>query len=1138
MPGVFTRLGDFVVRRHKAIIVFWAVALLVAAPLILRVGEITAYEETKLMPSDIESAKASEVVKEEFPTGLANSTVIVVIQATDVTDASARDFVLELGDSVTASPHITYLTGATSVYTVYASMLDAYVANINPLLYAMEAQANATAFTFYGVADYAAQAWLGVNSTAHVIYDLPAMHMQNWAYGTNPGNATWQRDMEAYNLTLASLPGYFAAAGANASTQAMLGGYYSIFYSNWSATSVDPALAANPPARASQAVNGSFPGLLAMVPDPLMQGQLVSTHENLTVANYGSAVQQSGVAYGLIRPMLGAYDIPDEQRPMLYGWLDAFFQAWNATFLDQSLVSSSPSTRAGVTVQNAGPAFIGSLPIGEQNRTVMLQMLASFDMTSWADPPRAHAFAIGFISATPMPELLPAAFLEQTYNLGSAPTAGEVSAFTRSIIENGTLDTYPMSIPIEIASNFVSEDRSTMLVVFEFSKESGFIADNGTKPIVDDIGTLRLLIASIKAEQGSGVATYVSGDAAISADIEGAFSQEYELIVTVVLLFVLTGWFFRSALTPFVSLGTMSMALGISQAAVFLIGYYVVNVHFAALSILMTALLGAGTDYSIFLLARYREERTLGRAREEAVRKSIEWAGESISTSGVAVIVSFAALSIASFDLVKTIGWIVSIGIVIALLMALTFIPSLVMMLGNRVFWPSGKYWRNNKERLERPTYFTRSAHFSIKHAKAIVLAAILISVPATYVYFSADTSFDFIAVMPKSEGKDGMAAMQEGFGAGKIMPTQVVIVLERPARANGQFDYEVLDAVERANAELAAMDGVRSVQGPTRPQGALVDYRGIANLSAQDRAKTEALMLQYVGVGNATVMLQVVFQAEPFSQDALSMIPEMRDDLEGMASADPVLATATVYVGGGSAVMFDIKSTLDADFQIMSLVVLIGIFIVLMVVLGSILIPVRAILTIALSISWTLAVTVVLFDHILGMPVLWLIPIILFVILMGLGMDYDIFLITRIREEVVKGKTDEQAIATSVERTGGIITACGIIMAGAFGSLMLSPMGMLQQMGFALAFAILLDATVVRIYLVPAIMVLAKKWNWWAPGRLQRVRVERPVLPVNPPQEGAQVPQAGKQAPPMSAKEAQTRPSKAGPPKSRDGNG
>ncbi|MCK4366428.1 MAG: MMPL family transporter, partial [Thermoplasmata archaeon] len=171
--------------------------------------------------------------------------------------------------------------------------------------------------------------------------------------------------------------------------------------------------------------------------------------------------------------------------------------------------------------------------------------------------------------------------------------------------------------------------------------------------------------------------------------------------------------------------------------------------------------------------------------------------------------------------------------------------------------------------------------------------------------------------------------------------------------------------------------------------------------------------------------------------------------------------------------------------------VVVIGIFVLLLFVLGSVLLPLRLILTILLSITWTLAVTMVLFQVLIGIPVLWMMPLILFVIAMGLGMDYDIFLTTRIREEVAKGKTDKEAIVEAVDKTGGIITAAGAVMAGAFGSMMLSSMGMLQEFGFALFFVIIIDAMIVRIYLVPAIMVLLEKWNWWAPGRIQRVRRE-----------------------------------------------
>ena len=134
----------------------------------------------------------------------------------------------------------------------------------------------------------------------------------------------------------------------------------------------------------------------------------------------------------------------------------------------------------------------------------------------------------------------------------------------------------------------------------------------------------------------------------------------------------------------------------------------------------------------------------------------------------------------------------------------------------------------------------------------------------------------------------------------------------------------------------------------------------------------------------------------------------------------------------------------------------------------------------------------VLLFQYGLGQDILWIVPMVLLVVCLGLGMDYDILLTTRIREEIAKGKSNDDAIVYSVEKTGGIITACGFIMAAAFGSMMLSSGYLLKEFGFALMFAILLDAMFVRIYLVPAIMSLLGKWNWWAPAPIAKMYKKR----------------------------------------------
>jgi RND superfamily putative drug exporter len=232
-----------------------------------------------------------------------------------------------------------------------------------------------------------------------------------------------------------------------------------------------------------------------------------------------------------------------------------------------------------------------------------------------------------------------------------------------------------------------------------------------------------------------------------------------------------------------------------------------------------------------------------------------------------------------------------------------------------------------------------------------------------------------------------------------------------------------------------------------------------------------------------------VVFAAEPYNKASIASIQDIRNvamDIQG----DPDITK--MFVGGSTASMFDIANMVQSDFGNIEYLVVIGIYVVLLVALGSVISPLKSILTILLSISWTLAVTLILFQVVIGQPVLYMVPMILFVVCLGLGLDYDILLITRIREEVTKGRDNHDSIVHAMEKTGGIITACGIIMAAAFGSMMLSSGFLLKEFGFALMFAILLDATIVRIYLVPAIMCLLGKWNWWAPGPLQRVNDRR----------------------------------------------
>jgi RND superfamily putative drug exporter len=979
---IFEKIANGVVRHHKKILVAWVVILVFTVPAVMKVNDVLVYQESEMVGGDLESLIAQEIIEEQFPVALANSTLMVVIEGPDMYSPEVRDFCLNLDDLATGEDGLLYLDDFSSVYSVYEGVFYATAAELGPVLYSTEGQVNMTAFLLYGA---------------------PSMHVASWVAASDSLNTT-ERDAAAFTATYTALSGILAEADA--------------------------------------------------------------------------ATAQ-----------------------LTYSYYASFAEAWNSTDEDDGLVSD-PEARGMTAVGEVAPGFIESAFAGEE-AAVMYAVLSAFDLSSWSNATLVHGFAMSSVST--FSGIDDMAFLEGVYALGPAPSPEELGAFARSTAEAGVLSTYPVSIPQEYLSSFISEDGAVMLIVMGFSKSSGYL-EEGEKPIVLNVESLRDMVAESKElHLPSDYTTYVTGDAALTADMESSMMNEMALIepITIILIIVLMGFFFRSVVAQFLPLGSVMVALGVSQAVVFVVGSLVADIHYSVVTMLFSILMGVGTDYAIFIVARYREERIKGHAREDAVRTSVTWAGESISTSGATVMISFFALAIADFSMIRTMGLVLGMAIGISLLVALTLVPSLLLVLGNRIFWPTrGERWKrfatHVMERRARGHhgYFHKAANFSIRHAKAVILVAFLVSIPTTYIFVTAETSFDFIGGMSSGvESNEGIIAMTEGFGAGRIMPTEIVVVFATPVYADGNFSFENLDAISAVTSAIDDVENVKTVIGPTNPQGAFIDYANLNDMPAETRAAVESLMLDNIGLDGRTALFTVVLEAGPMTPESLDTVEVLRGELAALKVVDPTLSSAEIYVGGSSAIIYDLKIDLDRQFFVMEVVVVIGIFIVLLIVLGAVLLSAFAIVSIMLSITWAFAATVGVFGYGMGEPILWIIPLILFIMLMGIGMDYNVFILTRIREEIHKGKSDRDAIVESLDWTGGIITALAVIMGSAFSMMMISSTMMLKEMGFALAFAILLDAMVVRTYIVPAMMTLLGRWGWWAPGRLQRERRgERPV--------------------------------------------
>jgi len=633
-----------------------------------------------------------------------------------------------------------------------------------------------------------------------------------------------------------------------------------------------------------------------------------------------------------------------------------------------------------------------------------------------------------------------------------------------------------------LISSFVSPNANTTLIAVDESVSS-----------TSNVLAIRSIVAGTIATNGTSSisSVQVTGGDAISNDFNASTNADLGLIlpVTIALLIVATGLFFRSVITPFVTLLGIGLALGISQVFIVLASIYIAKVDFTIPTILLTIVIGVGTDYSVFIISRYREERVRGLAADEAIVTSVTWAGESIATSGATVIISFLSLAFTSVVFLKTMGVIVGLGVLVALAVALTLVPSVMAMISEKMFWPtSGRRFADHAKgvlsKLERRSgYFSKSGGFSVKHAKGLIMVAVLVSAPALYVYIGTTPTYDFLGGAPSNlESVSASNHLTSAFGGGRLNPSYVVVSFALSLWDGTTFNSDEMGVLQDMSGYLGSNPDIANVTGPTMPYGRPVAYSSASVQGGSDPqgAQTRAAILQGIGKDNRTALLTFRFKINPSSTKALDDAQTMRNYLHANYDAKP--GVVKLLVGGASGSIIDTRSVFLSQFNLVVPLVAIGVALILFIVLDSLVLPLFAVVSVLMSIIWTLALTELVFKRFYNYDILFITPLFLFVTLLGLGMDYNIFILTRIREESRKGGARDQAVIRAIENTGGIITAAAIILAGSLGALMLSGDLLLKQIGFAFSFSILVDALFVRTYLVPSVMSFLGRWSWYNP--------------------------------------------------------
>ncbi len=646
---------------------------------------------------------------------------------------------------------------------------------------------------------------------------------------------------------------------------------------------------------------------------------------------------------------------------------------------------------------------------------------------------------------------------------------------------------------------------------------------------------------------------------------------------------------YRSPVSPIIPLVTIGLAYFISRGLIAFLGSGPLTISMYTNVFLIVVLFGAGTDYCLFLISRFREEMTDVHTAAPAVRTTVRTVGETIASSAGTVIVGLALMAAAELGLYNTTGPSIAIGVAIALAAGLTFTPALLTILGHYAFWP-----RHPRHIGERGLWHAWAGKVLGRPIVALIVPLVIL-VPLAVYGAGLARDFDLLGDLPKNdETRQGFNVLATHFGPGQMQPLNVVALddarFDTPQGLGkigelqtllqgtthvttvrsftGSLDRTTLsvadqlatqaEGVRKGAAQLQATLGsgggdtsqlqsaaagltgtygylmqlaqgypdIAGDAGYVQATGALAELAklasslsgagdglqqaaaaqealtqldalaaGLATLQQAFAARPDALMLPqlyldqnegltqlrnaYISTDGVAVRLQVVLDAGPYSPEAIAATKAMRSTLSSSGFH--------AVVEGDSAVLLDLQQASDHDMNMALIYVLGGVFVVLVLLLRALVSPIYLILTILLSYSATMGVVRVLFVDVLGSAgIVWWVPMFMFVMLVALGMDYNIFLIGRVKEEVAaRGTRDgtRQALA----RTGGIITSAGIIMAGTFASMISGSLLGLLQIGFAVAFGVLLDTFVVRTTLVPAITVLLGRWAWWprrGPGR------------------------------------------------------
>jgi RND superfamily putative drug exporter len=642
---------------------------------------------------------------------------------------------------------------------------------------------------------------------------------------------------------------------------------------------------------------------------------------------------------------------------------------------------------------------------------------ASASLPRNAESTRVVDLAKRFIPSDTVPALV-------VYERDSAVSAADQAKVAADVRRFAGVD----NLGGPVVGPVLAKDRAALQVVVPI--KAGSKGSAAIDPAVEQIRAIA------RDGSGSGLRAYVTGPAGYSTAFSDVFKglDSTLVYITAAIVVVILLFTYRSPLLWLLPLVCVVIALTAAQAVVYLLARYAgLTVNDLSAFILTVLVFGAGTDYALLLIARYREELRRHADRHRAMAEALRRAGPAITASASTVVLSLLCLLVAELASTKSLGPVTAIGIAVGLAVMLALLPALLVVFGRWIFWPV-RPTLGSPEPTERGVWARIGARIARRPRLVWLLTAVALGAMAFgLTVLHADNLLQNKDVLRgKPEAVTGEQALDRHFPAGSGDPVQVI------GRST---------AAPQLRAALAGTQGVSSVSAP-------VTRGGLTYLEGTLTSGTD-------------------------SQASFATVGQVRSRVHAIAAADGL-------VGGGSAINLDTQRAARHDRDLVVPLVLVVVFVILTVVLRALVAPLLLVGTVVLSFAAALGMSALVWNYGFHFPGADpSIPLFAFVFLVALGVDYNIFLMTRVHEESRRHGTRRGALI-GLAATGGVITSAGLVLAGTFTALGSLPLVLATEIGFVVAFGVLLDTFVVRSVLVSALNLDVGRWLWW-PSALRR---------------------------------------------------